>query len=60
MELNPAGNFDPWEQEKIDELLHQKIKESLTDKLVFENESVKLWDLRLLPGERLDFRRHNF
>ena len=59
VELNPAGNFDPWEQEKIDELLHQKIKESLTDQLVFENESVKLWDLRLLPGERLDFRRHN-
>jgi len=59
VELNPMGNFDPWEQEKIDELLHQEIKESLSNRLVFEDETIKLWDLRLLPGERLDFRRHN-
>ena len=59
VELNPAGNFDPWEQEKIDELLHQDIKESLSNRLVFENEVVKLWDLRLFPRERLSFRRHN-
>ena len=59
VELNPTGNFDPWEQEKIDELLHQEIKESLSNRLVFEDESIKLWDLRLLPGERLNFRRHN-
>lgn len=59
VELNPMGNFDPWEQEKIDELLHQEIKESLSNRLVFEDETIKLWDLRLLPGERLNFRRHN-
>lgn len=59
VELNPLGNFDPWEQEKLDELLHQNISNSLGDKLVFENESVKLWDLRLDPGERMPFRRHN-
>ena len=59
VELNPVGNFDPWEQEKIDELLHQEIKESLSNRLVFENEVIKLWDLKLLPGERLNFRRHN-
>ncbi|MDF0705848.1 hypothetical protein [Flagellimonas okinawensis] len=59
VELNPTGNFDPWEQERIDELLHQEIKNSLSDRLVFENDGIKLWDLRLLPGERLSFRRHN-
>jgi len=59
VELNPVGNFYPWEQEKIDELLHQQIKESLSNRLIFEDESIKLWDLRLLPGERLNFRRHN-
>jgi hypothetical protein len=59
VELNPVGNFDPWEQEKIDELLHQEITESLSNRLVFENESVKLWDLYLSPGERIPFRRHN-
>ncbi len=59
VELNPVGNFDSWEQEKIDELLHQEIKDSLGNRLVFENESIKLWDLHLDAGERLDFRRHN-
>lgn len=59
VELNPVGNFDPWELEKIDELLHQEITESLSNRLVFENESVKLWDLYLAPGERIPFRKHN-
>lgn len=59
VELNPVGNFDPWEQEKIDELLHQNITSSLSNRLVFENESVKLWDLHLAPGERIPFRKHN-
>ncbi|PWL38757.1 hypothetical protein DKG77_10955 [Flagellimonas aquimarina] len=59
VELNPIGNFDSWEQEKIDELLHQEITQSLGERLVFENESVKLWDLNLNPGERIPFRLHN-
>lgn len=59
VELNPVGNFDPWEQEKIDELMHQEISDSLSDNLVFENEFVKLWDLHLLPGQRIPFRKHN-
>lgn len=59
VELNPVGNFDPWEQDKIDELLHEEITHSLGERLVFENESVKLWDLRLDPGERIPFRKHN-
>ncbi|WP_298790016.1 hypothetical protein [uncultured Allomuricauda sp.] len=59
VELNPAGNFDPWEPKMIDELLHQEIKDSLGERLVFENETVKLWDIRLEPGERIPFRKHN-
>ncbi|SDQ72198.1 hypothetical protein [Flagellimonas zhangzhouensis] len=59
VELNPVGNFDPWEQEKIDELMHQEISESLSDNLVFENEFVKLWDIHLLPGQRIPFRKQN-
>ncbi|WP_420399859.1 hypothetical protein [Flagellimonas sp.] len=59
VELNPVGNFDPWDQKMLDELLHNDVKESLGDRLVFENETVKLWDIRLEPGERLPFRKHN-
>ena len=59
VELNPVGNFDPWEQEKLDELLHEEITRSLTERLIFENESIKLWNLFLLPGDRIPFRSHN-
>ena len=59
VELNPVGNFDPWDQQMIEELLQRDIKESLGERLVFENETVKLWDIKLEPGERLPFRRHN-
>src|SRR5690606_1496151 len=59
VELNQVGNFDPWEQEKIDELFHRELSDSLSDRLVFENERVKLWELILGPGERMPFRRIN-
>ncbi|WP_136465702.1 hypothetical protein [Flagellimonas onchidii] len=59
VELNPIGNFDPWTPEMIDELLHQGIKESLGERLVFENDNVKLWDIMLEPGERIPFRKQN-
>src|SRR5690606_36991533 len=59
VELNKTGNFDPWEQEKINELFHRELTDSLSDRLVFENEVVKLWDLYLGPGERMPFRRVN-
>lgn len=59
VELNQVGNFDPWEQEKIDELFHMELSDSLSDRLIFENERVKLWDLYLGPGERIPFRKIN-
>nr|WP_299068501.1 hypothetical protein [uncultured Allomuricauda sp.] len=58
VELNPVGNFDPWEQKMIDELFHQEISPSLGGRLVFENDNVKLWDIKLIPGERIPFRKH--
>lgn len=58
VELNPVGNFDPWDQKMIEELFHQEISPSLGRQLVFENENIKLWDIRLLPGERMPFRKH--
>lgn len=59
VELNQAGNFDPWEPEKIEELFHQEITEALGDRLIFEDHRYKLWELYLAPGERIPFRRHN-
>jgi len=59
VELNPVGNFDPWEYEKINELFQQEITDALGDRLIFEDERYKLWDLDLAPGERIPFRRHN-
>ncbi|MEL6917349.1 MAG: hypothetical protein AAFO99_06425 [Bacteroidota bacterium] len=58
VELNPAGNFDPWEPEKINELQRKKISESVGE-LIFENDDLRLWDISLWPKERLPFRRQN-
>ena len=56
VELNPAGHFDPWERSKLQELTGQKLKTSLGVDLIFENQSVKLWEVYLHPGERIPFR----
>jgi hypothetical protein len=57
VELNPAGNFDPWEPSKLNELKNQRFPESLGQKLLFENEKVLLWELDLVPGQRHPFRK---
>lgn len=55
VELNPVGNFDPWDPSKIEELKNDNIPETRGQKLVFENDKVILWELSLLPGERRPF-----
>lgn len=55
-ELNPAGHFEPWSASKIKELKNIDPYEPLGNSLLFENESIKLWNISLMPGERLPFR----
>lgn len=59
VELNPEGNFDPWDPEKIEELNKKDISKSLGQDLLFENDEIRLWDITLWPNERLPFRIQN-
>lgn len=59
LELNPAHNFTQWEEHYIEELKSLEFKETLGNMLLFEDDSVKLWNLKLDKGERMPFLRHN-
>ncbi|MFS4467610.1 hypothetical protein [Maribacter sp. 2210JD10-5] len=56
-ELNKAGNFDTWQTSKLEELKTDRISDTVSDNLIFENNLVKLWMIFLLPQERLPFRK---
>ncbi|SHJ85514.1 hypothetical protein [Pseudozobellia thermophila] len=58
-ELNPAGNFDPWEASRLLELRKNKVSENLGQLLLFENDTIKVWEIFLQPGDRLGFRKTN-
>ncbi|HEA20750.1 MAG TPA: hypothetical protein ENH87_07505 [Pricia antarctica] len=57
VELNPVGNFGPWEASKLRELKKKKLDNSIGQKLLFENNTIKVWEVVLFPGERLPFRK---
>ncbi len=58
-ELNPAKNFKNWEPNYINELRSLQFKEHLGNKLLFEDDSIKLWNLKLDHGERMPFLKHD-
>ena len=54
--INEKGNFETWEVEKVNELKNEFFSETIGD-FLFENDSMKLWDLTLNPNERIPFGR---
>lgn len=59
IELNPAGNFDPWDPVKLDELQNVRCVKKLGQHLFFENETMRLWEICLKPKERLAFHKRS-
>lgn len=59
LELNPAHDFTQWEEHYIKELHALEFTENLGNMLLFEDNSVRLWNLRLDQGQRMPFLRHN-
>jgi hypothetical protein len=59
LEINASGNFESWSPCKIHELKENKISKDLGQNLLFENENIRLWEIVLLPNERLPFRKIN-
>lgn len=60
-EINEKNNFDTWEIEKVNELHAGCFNDSIGN-FLFENDTIKLWDLTLCPNERIPFgrRKSNF
>ncbi len=57
--LNPSHDFSQWETQYLQELDALEFKESLGNTLLFEDQAIKLWNLKLEVGERMPFLRHN-
>ncbi|TAI46612.1 hypothetical protein [Flagellimonas allohymeniacidonis] len=61
VQLNPEGNFDLWDIEKIRELQDEEsLKDSVGHQLLHENETSRLWKLSLWPNQRIPFRKHRY
>ncbi|MDT0607800.1 hypothetical protein [Croceitalea rosinachiae] len=59
LELNSANDFTKWEEKYIKELHSLEFKDALGNMLLFEDDTIKLWNLKLNKGERMPFVRHN-
>tara|TARA_R110002167_G_scaffold76032_4_gene211953 strand:+ start:781 stop:1200 length:420 start_codon:yes stop_codon:yes gene_type:complete len=57
VEINPVGQFDTWEPTKVAELTRNEISDCLGQKLLFENDNILVWEVALVPYERLPFRK---
>lgn len=57
VELNPIGNFDTWKPALLKESRKKEITDSLGQKLLYENDILRVWEVVLFPGERLPFRK---
>ncbi len=55
--INDAGNFNTWNPDHIEELKRNRISPDLGQKILFENDYLRIWEVVLLPKERLPFRK---
>ncbi len=55
--INDAGNFNTWNPAHIRELKNNEISADLGQRILFENEYLRIWEVVLLPKERLPFRK---
>ncbi len=59
IDINAAGNFNTWNPVHIAELKKKEFSTDLGQKVLFENEYLRIWEVILLPKERLPFRKIN-
>ena len=59
IDINASGNFNTWNPSHLKELKENKISTNLGQKVLFENEYLRIWEVVLLPKERLPFRKIN-
>ena len=54
-----SEGFDGWSDEIIQEFKDNEMSGAIGTNLVFENASVRVWHMKLEPGERMPVHRHN-
>ena len=54
-----SEGFDGWSEEIIQEFKDNEKSGAIGTNLVFENASVRVWHMKLEPGERMPVHRHN-
>ncbi|MEM9141575.1 MAG: hypothetical protein AAGA86_01220 [Bacteroidota bacterium] len=61
-QLNPIGDYTNWHNESLCELEEADYSDALGNHLLFQNDKIRVWEIRLNPKERLPFRvfRHNY
>ncbi len=59
IDINASGNFNTWNPSRLKELKENKISTDLGQKILFENDYLRIWEVVLLPKERLPFRKIN-
>jgi len=57
--INEVGNFNTWNPAHVEELKNNEFSTKLGQKVLFENEYLRIWEVVLLPKERLPFRKIN-
>jgi hypothetical protein len=60
LEINAPGNFETWNPSTIKEVKDKNLSTDLGHDLLYENENVRIWEVVLLPNERLPFREIKF
>ena len=58
-EINEKNNFDTWEIEMINELDHGLFSDAFGS-FLFENDTIKLWNLTLKPFGLIPFGRRKY
>ncbi len=57
IDINESGNFSTWNPAHIRELNEAEFSADLGQKVLFENDYLRVWEIVLLPKERMSFRR---
>ncbi|MBT8301655.1 MAG: hypothetical protein KJO63_10005 [Maribacter sp.] len=58
-DINTSGNFNTWNPSHLRELKSNDFTTDLGQKILFENDYLRIWEVVLLPKERLPFRKIN-
>ena len=57
-QLNPQGQFETWSKSRLEELHSDQTSMEVGTRLLYQDVSILVWEIRLQPGERLPFHKH--